>query len=175
LRARSPCSASAAVQVAAFALRQRRDGAAETLELRVQALAVLALDLVVGETAGCAGLGGCGRVAELLVLLLLLLLLLLLVVGQSSVPLRLSLGRPRFRWTRFGAGKSWSVLSVGEWRFSDASELAGEAGVVLDRAASRPRRARVLGKNRAEMRSWSRGSGFMVLNGRPFTNMFSFR
>lgn len=51
-----------AVQVAAFALRQRGDGAAEALELRVQALAVLALDLIVGEAAGCAGLGGCGRV-----------------------------------------------------------------------------------------------------------------
>ena len=117
--------------------------------------------------------------AELLVLLLLLLLMLVLVVvvvGQSSVPLRLSLGRPRFRWTRFGAGKSWSVLSVGEWRFSDASELAGDAGRGSRPSCEPSPQSEGVGEeSRGDAQLESKDPGFMVLNGRPFTNMFSFR
>jgi len=74
-----------AVQVAAFALRQRRDGAAETLELRVQALGYLRSTWLWGRRRVARDLVVAVESAELLVLLLLLLLLLLLVVGQSSV------------------------------------------------------------------------------------------
>jgi hypothetical protein len=97
-------------------------------------------------------------------------------VEQSSVPLRLSLGRPRFRWTRFGAGKYWSVLSAGEWRFSDASELAGDAGRGSRPSCEPSPQSEGVGEeSRGDAQLESRDLGFMVLNGRPLTNMFSFR